>query len=156
MVALTRMLRRIGIESKMPPELMFLQNFYQTQSLSAKKLKGSSFVDPDPQVTIFTELPMLIQYYLTRWENLNLIASDDKTFFDPSNRADSFMNNPEQILASLKNDIASPFLDTCTWPRGGERSMLGQKTRNDKSQGDIKRAETKGDAHNVMLSGRFV
>jgi len=127
MVALTRMLRGIGIESKMPPELMFLQNFYQTQSLSAAKLKGSSFVDPNPQATIFTELPMLIQYYLTRWEDLNLIIPDDIIFFDPSRRADIFLNDPEQLLASLGDDVAHPFLDTCTWPRGGVDSGPGDK-----------------------------
>ncbi|MDO9042314.1 MAG: NAD(P)-dependent oxidoreductase [Desulfocapsaceae bacterium] len=119
MVALTRMLRGIGIESKMPPELMFLKNFYQTQSLSAAKLKGSSFVDPNPQATIFTELPMLIQYYLTRWEDLNLIIPDDTIFFDPSKRAEIFQNDPKQILASLGADVSQPFLDTCMWPRGG-------------------------------------
>jgi nucleoside-diphosphate-sugar epimerase len=120
MVTLTRMLRRIGIESKMPPELMFLQNFYQTQSLSATKLSQTSFVDPDPRSTIFSELPMLIQYYLTRWEDLNLIVADDKIFFDPSKRADIFLNDPVQILASLKDETSSPFLDTCMWPRGGD------------------------------------
>ncbi len=120
MIALTRLLRRIGIESKMPPELMFLQNFYLTQTLSAIKLRQSSFVDPDPRATVFTELPILIQYYLTRWENLNLIASYDKVFFDPGKRAEIFVNDPEQMLASLGDDVAHPFLDTCMWPRGGD------------------------------------
>jgi nucleoside-diphosphate-sugar epimerase len=119
MVVLTRMLRRIGIESKMPPELMFLQNFYQTQSLSATKLSQSSFVDPNPGSTVFTELPMLIQYYLTRWEDLNLLVPEDKVFFDPSKRADNFLNDPEQLLASLKDETSASFLDTCTWPRSG-------------------------------------
>lgn len=104
----------------MPPELMFLENFYQTQSLSAAKLKGSSFVDPDPQATIFTELPMLIQYYLARWEDLNLIVPFDKCFFDPKKRAEIFLHDPERILASLGDDVAHPFLDTCLWPRGGD------------------------------------
>ncbi len=130
MVALTRILRRIGIESKMPPELMFLKNFYQTQSLSATKLGQSSFVDPDPGATVFTELPRLIQYYLTRWEDRNLIVPYDKIFFDPSKRTDIFLNDPEQILASLKNEISSPFLDTCTWPRGSVvDSEKGDKER---------------------------
>ena len=139
MVALTRMLRGIGIESKMPPELMFLKNFYQTQSLSAAKLKGSSFVDPNPQATIFTELPMLIQYYLTRWEDLNLIIPDDIIFFDPSRRADIFLNDPKQILASLGADVSQPFLDTCMWPRGGAvDSETGDKES--QMQFDSKRA----------------
>lgn len=120
MDALTRLLRRIGIESKMPPELMFLKNFYQTQTLSAAKLRQSSFVDPDLRVTVFTELPILIQYYLTRWEDLNLIVPYDKVFFDPGKRAEIFVNDPEKILASLGDDVAHPFLDTCMWPRGGD------------------------------------
>ncbi len=120
MDALTRLLRRIGIESKMPPELMFLQNFYQTQSLSATKLSHSSFVDPNPRATVFTELPMLIQYYLTRWEDLNLIVPYDKVFFDPGKRAEIFVNDPEQMLTSLGDDVAHPFLDTCMWPRGSD------------------------------------
>ena len=120
MNALTRLLRRIGIESKMPPELMFLKNFYQTQTLSAAKLRQSSFVDPDPRATVFTELPILIQYYLTRWEDLNLIVPYDKVFFDPGKRAEIFVNDPEKMLASLGDDVAHPFLNTCMWPRGGD------------------------------------
>ena len=139
MVALTRMLRGIGIESKMPPEVMFLKNFYQTQSLSAAKLKGSSFVDPDPRATVFTELPMLIQYYLTRWEDLNLIIPDDTIFFDPSKRAEIFLNNPKQILASLGEDVSSPFLNTCMWPRGGAVDS-GTETKKSRMRLDSKRA----------------
>ena len=120
MIALTRLLRRIGIESKMPPELMFLKNFYHTQTLSATKVGKSSFIDPNPRSTVFTELPTLIQYYLTRWEDLNLIVPEDKIFFDPQRRAEIFLNYPEQLLASLKDETASPFLDTCMWPRGGD------------------------------------
>lgn len=127
MVALTRILRGIGIESKMPPELMFLKNFYQTQSLSAAKIKQSSFVDPDPKATVFTELPMLIQYYLTRWEDLNLIVPYDKVFFDPRKKADIFLNNPEQILASLRDDVAPPFIDICAWPRGAVDPSAGDQ-----------------------------
>jgi len=124
MVVLTGMLRRIGIESKMPPELMFLQNFYQTQSLSATKLSQSSFVDPDARITVFTELPMLIQYYLTRWEDLNLVIPYDKIFFDPKKRTDLFLNDPERMLAALQDEISSPFLDTCMWPRGGDVNSI--------------------------------
>ena len=135
MVALTGMLRRIGIESKMPPELMFLKNFYQTQTLSAAKLKGSSFVDPHPQATIFSELPMLIQYYLTRWEDLNLLVAEDTNFFDPSKRTDIFLNDPGQILATLQDEFASPFLDTCLWPRGGDDAAPEVKDKERAHQG---------------------
>ncbi len=120
MDALTRLLRGIGIESKMPPELMFMQNFYQTQTLSATKLNQSSFVDPDPEATVFTELPRLIQYYLSRWEDLNLIVPYDKILFDPSRQSEIFVNEPEKMLASLGDDVGHPFLDTCMWPRGAD------------------------------------
>ena len=43
----------------------------------------------------------------------------EKIFFDPRKRAETFLNDPEQILASLGDDVAQPFLDTCMWPRGG-------------------------------------
>jgi len=126
MVILTRLLRRIGIDSKMPQELMFLKNFYETQTLSAAKLRQSSYVDPDPRVTVFTELPMLIQYYLARWQDLNLIAADEKIFYEPKKRAEIFLNNPEQILSTVKDEIAVPFLDTCMWPRGSDHDSLSK------------------------------
>lgn len=116
MVALTRLLGRIGIEARMPPELMFLENFYRTQTLSPRRLLASSFVDPNPMATVFTELPMLIQYYLTRWEALNLITPFDKEFFDPRQRAEFFLSEPERLLAGLSAETARPFLDTCAWP----------------------------------------
>jgi len=116
MVALTRFLGRIGIEARMPPELMFLENFYQTQTLSARRLLASSFVDPNPRATVFTELPMLLQYYLTRWEALNLITPFDKEFFDPRQRAELFLAEPERLLAALPEESGRPFLNTCAWP----------------------------------------
>ena len=45
------LLNRLGIESRMPAEVMFLDHFYQTQSLSADKLERSSFKDPFPEAT---------------------------------------------------------------------------------------------------------
>ena len=84
-------LHRIGIEACMPPELMFMENFYKTQTLSSAKLQGSSFVDPAPDETVFSRLPEVIEYYLTRWQQFNLISLDDE-FFDPQKIAEDFLN----------------------------------------------------------------
>ncbi|MBI5556349.1 MAG: NAD-dependent epimerase/dehydratase family protein [Deltaproteobacteria bacterium] len=104
-----KQLIRLGIDARMPPELMFLKNFYETQTLSAKKLKSSSFVDSFPNESVFTQLPEVIQYYLTRWEQLNLIAAYDKEFFDPQRLSEEFLNSPETLLADIHADRVSPF-----------------------------------------------
>ena len=39
MARLVRLVTRLGIEARMPAELMFLKNFYETQTLSAAKLR---------------------------------------------------------------------------------------------------------------------
>ena len=77
-----KVLHRFGIEARMPPELMFMENFYKTQTLSSVKLQESSFVDPAPDETVFSRLPEIIEYYLTRSQHFNLISLDDE-FFDP-------------------------------------------------------------------------
>lgn len=98
---LVKGLNRFGIEARMPAELLFFENFYKTQTLSPEKLLRSSFVDPRPEMTIFTELPNLIQYYLTRWEHLNLISRYNKEFFDPKKRAEEFLYSPETLLEAI-------------------------------------------------------
>ena len=88
----------------MPAELMFFESFYKTQTLSAWKLENSSFIDPDPEATIFTELPTLIQYYLTRWEQFHLIMPYNKEFFDPKKRGDDFLHSPARLLESVSKE----------------------------------------------------
>ncbi|MBU0484601.1 MAG: NAD(P)-dependent oxidoreductase [Proteobacteria bacterium] len=95
---MVKILARIGIEARMPGELMFLENFYKTQTLSSQKLENSSYVDPAPEVTVFSSLPGMIQYYLTRWEHLNLISSYNQDFFDPSRQTEDFISDPEKLL----------------------------------------------------------
>lgn len=106
---LLRALRRIGMKATMPPELMFLDNFYKPQTLSTKRLEESSFVDPMPDETIFTRLPELVVYYLTRWSHENLIT----TFRDDFDREKSlnhiFSHNPEYLLDSVHNRGIGPF-----------------------------------------------
>lgn len=99
----------IGVEARMPAELMFLDNCYQTQTLSSKQLESSSFKDPFPDETIFTYLPELIQYYLTRWEHLNLVSEYNKEFFDPNRRAEQFLNSPREYLDAICSGTEDPF-----------------------------------------------
>jgi GlcNAc-P-P-Und epimerase len=113
MTRLVRLITRLGIDARMPAELMFLKNFYETQTLSAAKLRHSSFADPDPEATIFTELPSLIEYYVTRWEHLNLIKPFNREFFDPRRRAQEFLHTPDHLLATVNAESAAPFLKQC-------------------------------------------
>lgn len=99
---------RIGIEARMPGELMFLENFYKSQTLSVEKLYKSSYKDPLPQTTIYSELPELIEYYLTRWQHLNLITTFNKEFYAPENTLDDFKNNPKKLLTYIHQNTGDP------------------------------------------------
>lgn len=105
-----RLLTKIGLRATLPPELMFLKSFYQTQTLSSKRLEESSFVDPMPDETIFTRLPEMINYYLTRWSSQNLISTFTEKLleFDSSIESD-FKYNPEALLDSIHKDSTAPF-----------------------------------------------
>ncbi|HET97107.1 MAG TPA: NAD-dependent epimerase/dehydratase family protein [Desulfurivibrio alkaliphilus] len=117
---LIRLLGRIGIEARMPAELLFMENFYQTQTLSSQRLKNSSFVDPKPEATVFTELPLLLEYYLSRWEALNLITPRNRDHFAGRVKEEEFVRKPEQVLAALDDETRHPFLGP-EQPEGGGR-----------------------------------
>ncbi|MEN8257108.1 MAG: NAD-dependent epimerase/dehydratase family protein [Thermodesulfobacteriota bacterium] len=104
-----RLLVKLGIDARLPQELMFLNQFYQTQVLSSEKLRSSSFIDPHPEQTVYSQLPDLIQYYLTRWEQLNLINPFNEEFFDPQLLAEEFLNKPESLLADIHSKKIEPF-----------------------------------------------
>ncbi len=104
-----RLLIKMGIDARLPQELMFLSSFYQTQILSSAKLRNSSFVDPFPVQTVYGQIPDLIQYYLTRWEQLNLIPSFNKEFFDPQHLAEEFLLSPQELLADIHSKKIEPF-----------------------------------------------
>jgi hypothetical protein len=100
--------------------MIFLENFYKTQTLSCQKLKNSSFIDPNPRATIFTELPSLIKYYIARWEHLNLFSSfsskdynlshpEQKKFGPAEELAKEFMNSPRKLLDSIHKDGIAPL-----------------------------------------------
>ncbi len=115
-----KVFNRIGYKAHVPAEMIFLENFYKTQTLSCEKLKNSSFVDPIPDATIFTELPSLIEYYIARWEHFNLFSSFSCKEFNPTNgriaKADStdplaetFMNTPQKLLDAIHAEGIKPL-----------------------------------------------
>ena len=95
---------RIGIEARIPAELMFIENFYKSQTLSSKKLEDSSYKDPAPKVTVFTELPAIIEYYLTRWKHLNLLSISDENQKRHQNWILDFQDSPTTLLDNLHNN----------------------------------------------------
>lgn len=96
-----RKMSRIGVEARMPAELMFLENFYQSQTLSAEKLLRTTYGDPTPKTTVYSRLPDMIEYYITRWEHLNLIEPFNEELYDPKKRVEVFQKNPERLLATV-------------------------------------------------------
>lgn len=106
---LLKVFSRIGLKGDLPAELLFLESFYKTQTLSSLKLRQSSFVDPMPEETIHTRLPSMVIYYLTRWSHQNLIATWNEEMIQPSSRDDDFRSNPEELLHSIHMDSTSPF-----------------------------------------------
>jgi nucleoside-diphosphate-sugar epimerase len=109
METLLKLLRRIGLKATLPPELMFLDSFYKPQTLSTKKLEGTSFIDPMPEETIFTRLPELVVYYLTRWSNENLITTYDATIGKDKSVSRTFATNPEFLVDSVHTQGIGPF-----------------------------------------------
>ncbi len=107
--SLLRILRRIGLKATLPPELMFLDSFYKPQSLSTERLKQSSFIDPMPEETIFTRLPELVAYYLTRWSHENLISTYNENLEIQKPEEHNFLNNPQKLLDESHTRGIGPF-----------------------------------------------
>ncbi len=104
---------KIGLKASLPAELMFLESFYKTQTLSAKKLRASSFCDPMPEETIYTKLPALVIYYLTRWSHQNLISTFSESMLQASVQDIEFQQAPQALLDSIHQDSSQPFSDLC-------------------------------------------
>ncbi len=109
---LLRFLRKIGLKASLPPELMFLDSFYKPQTLSLKKLQQSSFIDPFPEETIFTQLPELVIYYLTRWSHENLITTFNEALGQDNKVVKSFINNPEFLIDFVHTSGTGRFSTT--------------------------------------------
>lgn len=105
---MTGFLSWFGIAARLPPEYMFLENVYLPQVLSSRKLQESSFVDPAPDETIYTKLPNLVSYYLTRWGHLNLITRF-KEKFPGHDIAEDFLRDPGELLKSVHDDATHPW-----------------------------------------------
>lgn len=106
---LLKILSRVGVKGGLPAELMFLESFYKTQTLSTEKLRSSSFVDPMPEETIYTKLPELVIYYLTRWTHQNLISTYNEVIPHPNSMANDFDQSPQELLDMIHSDSTSPF-----------------------------------------------
>ncbi|MCP3931564.1 MAG: epimerase, partial [Bacteroidetes bacterium] len=104
-------LRKFGLKAEMPPELMFLEDFYRTQTLATQRLQESSFIDPRPNETIFSSLPDLIIYYLTRWSHQNLITTYNENISKNLNIDEDFKNRPQELLDSIHGNQTHPFKD---------------------------------------------
>jgi len=97
-----------GIAARLPPEYMFLKNVYLSQTLATEKLRQSSFVDPTPEEDIYTRLPRLVIYYLTRWAHLNLITRFRDQFIG-NELANDFLRHPDALLGSIHADSTTPW-----------------------------------------------
>ncbi len=104
-------LRKLGLKAELPPELMFLKDFYRTQTLATLRLQESSFIDPRPNETIFTSIPDLIIYYLTRWSHQNLITTYNENITKNLNIDEDFKNRPQELLDSIHGNQTHPFKD---------------------------------------------
>jgi GlcNAc-P-P-Und epimerase len=94
-------LRRLGLDARMPAELMFLGQFYQSQVLCADKLRQSSYGNRNADLTVYTELPDIINYYTTRWQQFNLMTPGRKGAVPKPQGTTDFLNKPEELLAAI-------------------------------------------------------
>jgi len=120
---LASILNWFGISVRLPPELIFMENFYKSQTLSNRKLRESSFVDPFPDINIYTALPNLVVYYLSRWGHLNLITTFNEEFLGNFELQDDFVNHPTDLMNSVQADSVAPFPE-----------MIGLKKNNNHSR----------------------
>ena len=102
------MLNGFGITARLPPEYMFLKNIYLSQTMATEKLRRSSFIDPAPEENIYTRLPRLVIYYLTRWAHLNLITRFRDQFIG-NELANDFLRHPDALLGSVHADSTTPW-----------------------------------------------
>jgi len=105
---------KVGLKANLPAELMFLESFYRTQTLSSDKLRRSSFHDPMPEETIYTKLPDLVIYYLTRWSHQNLISTFSESMIQATALDTEFQQAPQKLLNTIHQDSISPFTDLCS------------------------------------------
>jgi len=111
LIGLIKWLRRLGVEIRLPAEMQFMKNFYETQTLSIEKLGKSSYRDEEPEVTVFTELTSIIYYYLIRWKHLNRITTFNEELKGSSKPAGEFIDSPENLLQTINSYTHKPLKD---------------------------------------------
>jgi nucleoside-diphosphate-sugar epimerase len=123
---LASILNWFGISVRLPPELIFLEHFYKSQTLSNQKLRDSSFVDPFPRETIYAALPRLVVYYLERWGHLNLITTFNEEFLGKFELEDDFIHQPRSLLNSFHADTLAPFPELVALRQTGRQDASGR------------------------------
>lgn len=99
-------LSRIGIEAKMPGEIQFLEQFYLSQTMAVHKMEYSTFQDPAPGETVFSLLPSLIEYYVARWEKLDLLHTFNAEFYSSEEgRVERFRADPGRLLEEVHQRV---------------------------------------------------
>lgn len=111
MSRLLGLLRTVGVASRMPAEMMFLERFYQTQTLSSENLRKSSFLDPYPDSTIFKELPDILRYYIDRWHHLNLLSAKRSVKTDSDTLSRLFVSQPEKLMEEIHRQGMNSAID---------------------------------------------
>jgi nucleoside-diphosphate-sugar epimerase len=105
-------LLQLGIDAKMPAELMFLDQFYESQTLDCSKLHNSSYVDPWPKQSIYSELPKLIDYYIARWEQHNLLRQSSGAALHLQTDIQQFQEEPLQLLTRIHSSTENSSFRT--------------------------------------------
>lgn len=106
---MVKKLSGVGLEVKMPPELMFMKNFYKSQTLQAKNLEQSSYFDSLTDVSIYTELPDMLEYYMARWHHFNLLSSDRKEPHSTQVPVGQFIDTPQELVDLVHRNSFLPF-----------------------------------------------
>ncbi len=104
-----RIFSRIGLKAEMPAELIFLKQFYITQTLNCDRLHNSSFTDPFPDETVYTMLPEMIMYYLTRWTHQNLISTFNDDAKVNKGFAQTFRKDPQKLIKAAREEKIDEF-----------------------------------------------
>jgi len=100
---------RVGLKAELPAELIFLKQFYITHTLNCDRLLNSSFSDPFPDETVYTRMPEMIMYYLTRWTHQNLISTFNDEAKVSKAFAQTFRKNPQKLIKAAREGRIDMF-----------------------------------------------
>jgi nucleoside-diphosphate-sugar epimerase len=107
---LQKIIAKVGVETTMPPELAFLENLYENQTLNTSILAESSFKDPFENETLLSYLPTIIEYYLKRWRQLGLLQSANHTLTDNYKKhIEHFAIDPAQLVEDIHSGTFTPY-----------------------------------------------